>query len=269
MIDFHNHVLPNVDDGPKSIEESMEMLKHANIQGITDIVQTVHFQHPKMDGKNVTYDFLKQKTQLLQNEINKNKLNIKLHLAAEVFYLPNLNQIANNPLLTIGDGKYMLVEFSSNIYPSGYEDVFFKLQSNGVTPIIAHPERYRFIQDDINILNTWIDRGYIIQVDAGSIIGQFGKSTKKITNEIINKGYFHLIGSDAHNNKKRNFCIKDAYDYLENVYSIKLVDNLKNNASNILNSGDIIDIYSYLSEKIYQNKLYKLKEKLLKFIRLS
>ena len=155
------------------------------------------------------------------------------------------------------------------IIPENYLDTFFNLKMKGITPILAHPERYRFIQNDINILKTWIDRGYIIQVDAGSIIGQFGESTKKITHEIINKGYFHLIGSDAHNNKKRNFCIKDAYDYLEKILPIKSVNNLKINANNVLNSGEIISIYHCLSEKIYQNKLYKLKEKLFKFIRLS
>ena len=269
MIDFHNHVLPNVDDGPKSMEESMEMLKYASKQGVTDIVQTIHFQHPKMDGKNVDYDFLKEKINIIQNKIDFNRLNIKMHLSAEVFYLPNLCNIIDNPLVTIGGGKFMLIEFASNIYPTGYEDVFYNLQSNGVTPIIAHPERYRFIQNDISILNNWIDRGYIIQIDAGSIIGQFGKFTSKITHEIISNGHFHLIGSDAHNNKKRNFCIKDAYDYLENKFTIKLVENLKINANNILIGGTMISINDCLTEKIYQNKLYKLKEKFFKFIRLS
>ena len=67
MIDFHNHILPNVDDGPKTLEESMNMIRHANSQGITDIINTVHFQHPKMDKKNVEFDFLKYEYNLLVN----------------------------------------------------------------------------------------------------------------------------------------------------------------------------------------------------------
>ena len=90
MIDFHNHILPNVDDGPKTIEESLEMLKFAAKEGITEVVNTVHFQHPKMDGRNVEYSYLKNKVYELQNELIKNKINIKIHLSAEVFYLPNL-----------------------------------------------------------------------------------------------------------------------------------------------------------------------------------
>mgnify|MGYP001272550765 FL=1 len=66
MIDFHNHVLPNVDDGPKTIEESMSMLRYASNQGITDIVQTVHFQHPKMEGRNVDFNYLKNQIKILR-----------------------------------------------------------------------------------------------------------------------------------------------------------------------------------------------------------
>ena len=78
MIDFHNHILPDTDDGPKTIKESIEMLQCAYEQGITDIIQTVHFQHPKMDGKNVDYDYLTRKVVKLQNEAYKKKINVKM-----------------------------------------------------------------------------------------------------------------------------------------------------------------------------------------------
>ena len=130
MIDFHNHVLPGVDDGPKEIDESLDMLRTASKQGITEIVQTVHFQHPKMEGKNVDYDYLIKKVNNLQNQIDQENLNIKIHLSAEVFYLPNLLEISKNPLVTIGDGKYMLIEFKTNIFPTGYEEELYSLQLN-------------------------------------------------------------------------------------------------------------------------------------------
>ena len=252
MIDFHNHVLPNVDDGPKIIEESLLMLRHASYQGITDIVQTVHFQHPKMNKKNVDYNYLNAKVRELQLEIDKENLGITIHLSAEVFYLPNLIEISNNPLVTIGYGKYMLVEFSSNIFPIGYEEEFFKLQMEGITPIIAHPERYRFIKNDLNILKKWIDRGYVIQMDAGSILGQFGQEIKKIASKMINNGLVHLIGSDSHNSKKRNFCIKDAYDSLESKILIEL---LKANAKRIL-EGQKIENYDNKKTNNFIDKVY-------------
>ena len=90
MIDFHNHIIPGVDDGAKTIEMSIDMLKEASSQGITEVVSTIHFQHPKMDGKNTNYSFIKNKCNELQEALDANNINIKIHIAAEVFYLPNL-----------------------------------------------------------------------------------------------------------------------------------------------------------------------------------
>jgi len=261
MIDFHNHVLPNVDDGPKTIEESIDMLRHASSQGITEIVQTVHFQHPKMEGKNIDYEYLLMKTKEIQDKINEENLNIKLHLSAEVFYLPNLVEISVNKLVTVGNKKYMLIEFSNNIFPDKYEEEFYKLQKTGITPIIAHPERYRFIQNDLNILDMWKDRGFIIQIDAGSILGHFGVRTKKNAIEMINKGCVHIIGSDAHKNKKRNFCLKEAYDFLENNYSADLVNILKNNVIAIISGhskNKISDLEQIKKNANLKDKIFKL-----------
>ena len=259
MIDFHNHVLSDVDDGPKTIEESMDMLKHASNQGITDVVQTVHFQHPKMDNRNVDYNYLTKRTKELQCLIDKENLNIKMHLTAEVFYLPNLVEIASNPLVTIGNAKYMLIEFTTNIFPTGYQSEFFKLQSFGITPVIAHPERYRFIQNDLSILEDWIKKNYIIQIDAGSLIGHFGERVKNISQKMIKSGYVHLIGSDAHNNKKRNFCLQIAYDELKKNVNIEMVDSLKRNAYNLMNGSNIENI-------VYEKKL-NFKKKILSYFK--
>jgi protein-tyrosine phosphatase len=266
MIDFHNHVLAGVDDGPKFISESLKMLRHANKQRITDVVQTVHFQHPKMDGKNVNFNYLKSKVLELQSLIDNEGLSIKIHLSAEVFYLPNLVEISKNPLLTIGKDKYMLIEFSNNIYPIGFEEEFYKLQSKGITPIIAHPERYSFVQKNIEVLQAWIDRGYVLQLDAGSIIGQFGTKIQSFSNEIISNGYFHFIGSDAHNSNKRNFCIKDSYDYIQSIHSVDLITTLKSNVEDLLMGKTIYSISNLYFSNKKVNKIYKLKKMLLKFV---
>ena len=262
MIDFHNHFLPNVDDGPKTMEDSILMLKHAIHQGITEVVQTVHFQHPKMEGKNVDYTYLKNIVSDVERELKKKNLKIKIHLSSEVFYLPNLVEIAKNPLVTIGNGKYMLIEFSTNIFPTNYENELFKLQSNGVNPILAHPERYRFIQQDLNILGEWINRGYVIQIDAGSILGHFGKKTKEIVFKMIKNGYIHLIGSDAHNIRKRIFCLKEAYELLENKFSLNLVKFLKENSKNIIKGVDVqticIEDFTRIKSIKFKNKFLKL-----------
>ena len=270
MIDFHNHVLPNVDDGRKAYDESMAMIRHASYQGITDIVQTIHFQHPKMDNKNVDYDYLNNEVDKLQLLINKENLNIKIYLSAEVFYLPNLTEIMNNPLVTLGNKKYMLIEFNTNIFPTGFEEEFFKLQTNGITPIIAHPERYRFVKNDINILEKWINRGYVIQLDAGSVLGYFGTHIKEVASNMLENNFIHLIGSDAHNNKKRNFCLLDGYKIIEETYSADLVKQLKENVERILSGKKVININDS-NKGIFTTKKKSsyLKEKILSFFKLS
>jgi len=140
MIDLHNHIIPNLDDGSKSLEISLSMLQHAARQGITDVINTVHYQSPRMDGKRIEYDLVKDKINQLQVELEKQNIPIKLHMGAEVFYLPNLMELKDNPLLTFGHGKYMLVEFPFEQVPNGCREVLYNLKMNGVTPIIATPK---------------------------------------------------------------------------------------------------------------------------------
>ena len=253
MIDFHNHVIPAVDDGSKSLEMSLEMLQEAENQGITDVVSTIHFQHPKMDNKSTEYLFIKEKCEELQELLDVNKINIKIHIGAEVFYLPNLKEILDNPLVTIGGNrKYMLIEFQTKILPPNYISELHRLAQSGITPIIAHPERYVPIQENINLCKDWISRGYVLQADAGSIIGHFGKKCKLTVMELIELGYIQIIGSDAHNNRVRNFCLKPAYDKIERLFGVQIVEKLKNN-SNLLLDGKNLQIIE--STKVINNKV--------------
>ena len=237
MIDFHNHILPNVDDGSKSVEMSLDMLREAENQGITDVVNTVHYQHPKMEGKNTSYDFIISEINKLQSAVDQNNINIKIHPGSEVFFSYNLTEILDNPITTIGNGKYMLIEFQTLAFPKHYEETIFKLQTKGVTPIIAHPERYRSIQNDISIVEGWIDRGYIIQIDCGSLLNHFNQNTMKVAKKMIKQGLCHIVGSDSHNNKKRNFCLKDALNMIEKLIGNGNTSIIKLNSERIL-SGE-------------------------------
>ena len=221
MIDLHNHIIPDLDDGSKSLEISLSMLKHASEQGITDVVNTVHYQSPRMDGEKIEYDYVKEKIDSLQSELIKNKINIKLHMGAEVFYLPNLYEFKDNPLLTFNHGKYMLIEFPFDQVPNGCQEMFFKLKLAGVTPIIAHPERIKPIQKDLSIVRQFIRGGCVIQVDAGCVTGSLGTSSEKAALEIIRQGCCHILGSDAHDDHKRNFLLADALKIVTQIIGEK------------------------------------------------
>tara|TARA_Y100000814_G_scaffold267197_1_gene221484 strand:+ start:997 stop:1806 length:810 start_codon:yes stop_codon:yes gene_type:complete len=234
MIDFHNHIIPGVDDGAKTIEMSIDMLKEASSQGITEVVSTIHFQHPKMDGKNTNYSFIKNKCNELQEALDANNINIKIHIAAEVFYLPNLTKILDNPLVTIGDGKFMLIEFQTKVLPPNYLSELFKLQKTGITPIIAHPERYFPVQKDCELCLDWMNRGFVMQLDCGSMLGHFGSKCREISMELIRSGCIQLIGSDAHNNRVRNFCLDAAYHEIKGLFGNSIVEKFKYNSSLLL-----------------------------------
>lgn len=207
MIDFHNHILPNVDDGSKSFDMSIDMIKDAHMQGITEIVNTTHHMHPIIDNSSIGYKDIMLKYSELKKKLDEHEIDVKIHKGSEIYFHEKLDEIEINDLTTFGNGKYMLIEFPVIQFPENYTEILFKLQLNGVTPIIAHPERYRDIQKNLDIIGEFIDKGYVLQIDAGSLLGDFGKKVKKCALEIVKRGQFHLIGSDAHN-YKRNFCIQ-------------------------------------------------------------
>ena len=256
MIDFHNHILPGADDGAKTMKDSIEMLKYAQKQGITDVVNTVHFQHPKMEGKNTDFEFIYRLKEDLLKEMAKNNIEINIHLGAEVFFDFNLMSILDNPLITFCNGKYMLVEFQTYMMPKGFENHLYELKISGVTPIIAHPERYKPIQDDIKIIEQLINSGCLIQIDAGSLIGHFGKNCKLVAETMLRRNMVHLVGSDAHGRGKRNFCLKDSVVIMKNFISEKLINTILDNSRKVISGQEIepfniIDIKeSWFSDKI-------------------
>ena len=212
MFDFHNHILPNVDDGSTSLEMSLEMLHNAQNQGVTNVVNTVHYQHPKVDGSNISYKTIKSELNALQEELKNENINIQLHCGAEVFFLPNILELKDEPLCTFSHGKYMLIEFEMHQLPDINFEKLFELKMNGVTPIIAHPERYKDVQKNLSIVESWLKAGCIIQVDAGSVLGKLGKMARITSEKVIRNNWCQILGSDSHDNSRRAFCLKDALE---------------------------------------------------------
>ena len=234
MIDFHNHILPDADDGAKNFEESIMMLRNARDQGITDVVNTIHFQHPKMEQKNTDYEHVSRIKNQLEVELSKQKININIHLGAEVFFNFNLLELLDNPLVTFNNGKYILVEFQTHQFPNGFDEYLFKVAISGLTPIIAHPERYKPIQEDCSIIQTLINSGCLMQIDGGSLLGHFGKKCRITAEEMLKMNMVHIIGSDSHNNRNRNFCLLESSNYAKKILNSDISDLVINNPRKII-----------------------------------
>ena len=260
MIDFHNHILPGVDDGAKTMQESIEMLKYAQSQGITDVVNTVHFQHPKMQDKNTDFKYISSVKNDLIQELDKNQIKINIHLGAEVFFNFNLLEILDNPLVTFCNGKYMLIEFQTHQFPKGFDSHLYDLAISGVTPIIAHPERYKSVQNDINIIEKLINSGCLVQIDAGSLIGHFGPKCKLSAEIMLKRQMVHIIGSDSHGLGRRNFCLKESILLAQKIVKYDILNLVLNNAGNVIRgkSCDIPEVISINKTSFFSKFLRKL-----------
>jgi len=250
MIDFHNHIIPNVDDGSKNIRMSIRMIKNAAEMGITKIVSTTHYNHPTMKERFPNFDNINSELDQLKKEMISNKLTIEIVSSAEVYFNEDIINFYNNDSIIIGK-KYMLIEFDFNLLPKNYERILFELQLKGITPIIAHPERYTFVQKDYSIINEWINRDYILQLSCGSIFDQFGSSALYSAKKIIKNGHFHLVGSDAHNDSNRNFCLKPFLNFLKKNGGENNVDILMKNANKLYNKNKLDKCSPLIKKSIF------------------
>lgn len=207
MIDIHSHILPGIDDGAESMEEALEMARLAVADDIRVMVATPHlFKH-----KSVDLAAINEKRVILEHiDIFRDRLAAE-GIALEI--LPGcdiplsveaLSLLAEDRVLTVNDGKrYLLLELPHFSLPPSLEDICFRLQSRGLTPIITHPERHPLIQERPDRLGRLIDLGCLIQLTAGSLTGGFGRQVARVSRQMVKKGYIHLLASDAHNTRGR------------------------------------------------------------------
>ena len=134
----------------------------------------------------------------------------------------------------------MLIEFHPYNIPEIHKQVFFDLKMKGVTPIIAHPERYKKVQDNINIVAEWLEAGCIIQIDAGSPLGFLGQQAKKTSELLIKNNWYQIIGSDAHDNKNRNFCMKESLHYINSIVEGDINHLVKENPEKIIRGEKLL-----------------------------
>lgn len=238
MIDFHNHIIPNVDDGSKSIEMSLSMLQKAAQTGITKVVTTTHYNHPYMKERFPNFEIINSKLSDLKKEMIRHKIDIEICSKAEVYFNESIVDFITDKNIIINN-KYMLIEFDFNFLPKNYEKILFNLQVKGITPIIAHPERYKFVQKDYNIIKDWINKDYVLQISCGSILKHFGLKTFATTKKIIDNGDFHLAGSDAHSNLRRNFCLKEFLYFIKKNSNPINCEILMDNANSLFSDDKL------------------------------
>ncbi len=197
MNDVHSHLIPGVDDGAKTLDESISILKDLEGLGFKQVVTTPHIYRDLYPNDESD---LKVKYQELSERIKELKLNLELKLAAEYFIDDHfLSRIKNNvELLSFGD-RYVLIETSFSTLPLIWDEVIFELKSSGYKPVLAHPERYQYIMDDRSFLERLKMNNIKLQVTAVSLIGAYGVGQQKIARYLVKKKWVDFIGTDLHN----------------------------------------------------------------------
>lgn len=207
MVDIHCHILPALDDGAESIEESIQMAETAIQEGITHVVATPHANSEFP----FEYERVRERRDELQERVgDRLKLGVgcDFHLSVE-----NIARIRESPTrYSINQGSYLLVEFADFAIPPTADDALLGLQRMGLSPIITHPERNPLIRSQPQRLWAWLKQGCYVQITAQSLLGTWGQLIRKQAEGWLDQQIVHFMASDAHNTDARPLRLKQAYE---------------------------------------------------------
>ena len=233
MIDFHSHIIHGVDDGAKSLNMSLEMLKIAENEGVEYICATPHFITEEFEISRSEYI---EKLDKLVTASREESFNIKILSGLEIYMHPNLPKLyKEKKIWGINDSEYLLIELPMGQFPMYTEDVFYELMLLGAKPILAHPERNLKIMKNHDLIINLINQGVMMQINAGSLLGDYGKEIKKTAQEFLKSNMIHILVSDGHNIKSRKTKLKEAYTMVENANE-KVYNWIIENQTNIINN---------------------------------
>lgn len=218
MIDIHAHILPGLDDGACTWEEAREMALLAVADGIKVMVATPHlFPHKMVGGEEIlSKPTILAAVAALRKKLAAEKIDLEILPGCDAALCVELEKyLAADQVLTINDNRrYLLLELPDTAIPPALEDFCFRLQSQGLTPIITHPERHGIIQETPQKLARLIQLNCLVQVTAQSLIGGFGRRTAKVAEELVRRGFVHVIATDAHNARSRPPLLRAAVEHL-------------------------------------------------------
>lgn len=239
MIDIHNHILFDIDDGAKTIEASVQMCRDAYKNGIEHIVLTPHFVNFS-DVEN----FIEERDSRifeLRNMLQAERIPIKLYAGAELYLSDGVFSADNLDELTLGNSKYILCEFplgpfNINRVPEWIDELI----DRGYVPVIAHPERYHEFHRNLFIIDELIDRDVVFQVNLDSVIGLNGRSAQAMAVDMLERGIAKLIGTDAHHPIYRHNKIKEKFEDLPEEITEEIIKEcMRINPKRILENKDI------------------------------
>lgn len=218
MIDLHAHILPGLDDGAQRLEESIEMARMAEENGVTDLVAT---PHSNQRGRFENDDPAQLRVELnqLRAVLKAEGIPLHVHLGMEILASSDWKErVEQGELIPLANSRYYLVEFLFGEEPEVIEDRLEQLLEVGVVPLIAHPERYYCVQEYPTFVYYWLQMGCRTQINKGSVLGRFGRKAEMAAQELLRFDLATCMATDAHSPYQRTTYLLDAYDAVAEQY---------------------------------------------------
>lgn len=192
MIDIHSHIIFNVDDGPSSLKKSIKMVQTAERLGVKHIIATPHYNNLLSSTDKIVENFSILSSRMADCDV-------QLHIGYEVLVSPfTIEKVKLLKTKTLDHSNYILFELPFDHIPEYIDKLLYEFHAEKIIPILAHPERYRTFVKDFNSFINFIEKGCLAQIDAGSIIGEFGKEAKQFAKKLLKLNLAQFVASDAH-----------------------------------------------------------------------
>ncbi|MFD2044550.1 tyrosine-protein phosphatase [Ornithinibacillus salinisoli] len=253
MIDIHCHILPGVDDGARTMTESMVMAREAEKQGIQKIIATPHHQNGAFTN---SASDIKPMVKLLNVKLLEANIPVEILPGQETrIYGEMVTDLKTGDLLPLNEtSQYVFVELPDTHVPQYTTQLLFDMQIAGYIPIITHPERNQELIDNPDKLYRLVKNGAVTSITASSVIGKAGKKIQKFTQQLIASNLTHFVGSDAHNLKRRGFYMREAFQEIGRTFGTTISYQLMENSEALVGG---LALYKNEPERVVTQKLWK------------
>lgn len=250
LTDLHSHLLFDIDDGAKCIEDSIRLVDIYIENGYSGVVATPHY----VKGTKYTPspELLKERRQQVEKVFEEKGVKFSIYLGMEVRLEDGiLEGLLEQRILSLNGGRYVLVEFPASEVPSYAFEMLFILQTEGYIPILAHPERNMGILADISVVQRLFDNGIIIQINKGSLLGEYGTQIKDTCIKLLQKGLVHIVATDTHREIDRNPSLHNLKNILIDLVGTENTELiLKKNPKEVIRNNDLSPMKTFsISEK--------------------
>ena len=234
MIDFHSHILPQIDDGSISIEETINILKEAKQVGFTKVISTSHYINGYYESNEI------ERTELLE-KIKQENVDVELYLGSEIYISENIVELLKDrKASSINNSRYVLFELPMGNETFLAKEMIYRLIENNYIPVIAHPERYSYVQDNVEYVRDLKEMGAMFQANYGSIIGLYGKKAEKTVEKLLKEDLIQFLGSDVHREEHVYVFIPKILKKLSKIISKEKIEEITEvNPQKVLNNEGI------------------------------